>query len=319
MARILVTGGSGFLGSHLVNRLVAEGHAVTVPTRRRDHAKHLIVLPSIDVLQADIHDDATLARLVAGSDAVVNLVGVLHSPSGAPYGPAFARAHVELPRRLIEACAKAGVRRLVHVSAIGADSGAPSEYLRSKADGEAALLAARDRIDATVFRPSVMFGPGDRFMNLFASLQRWTPVLFLACPEARFQPVYVGDVVECMARALGDPDTARKSAHRNYDLCGPQQFSLRQLAAYAGRVSGHRRPIIGLGASLSMLQAAALECLPLKLMSRDNVRSMQVPSVCDCEFPFGITPAALEAIAPTYLAQSFPRARYQTFRNQAGR
>lgn len=319
MTRILVTGGAGFLGRHLVNRLCADGHMVVVPTRRRDHAKHLITLPTVDVLDADIHDERTLARLVSGCDAVVNLVGVLHSRPGEPYGPEFARAHVELPRRLVEACKQAGVRRLVHVSALGAAGDAPSEYLRSKAEGEAVLLAARDRIDATVFRPSVIFGPDDRFLNLFAQLQRCSPVVFLASPGARFQPVYVGDVAECIARAIGDPATARESAHRNYDLCGPHEYTLRELVALAGRLSGHRRPVIGLGETLSMLQAWSFEFLPVKLLSRDNLRSMKVPSVCSCEFPFGITPAALAAIAPGYLAHASSRDRYRTFRNQAGR
>ncbi len=319
MAKILVTGGSGFLGRHVVNRLVADGHSVVVPTRRRERAKHLIVLPAVDVLEADIHDEATLGRLVARCDAVVNLVGVLHSRSGAPYGPAFERAHVELLRKLVEACTRASVRRVIHVSAIGATADAPSEYLRSKAAGEEILLAARDKIDATVFRPSVIFGPDDRFMNVFAFLQRWSPMLFLASPDARFQPVFVGDVAECIARAIADPLIARDSAHRNYDLGGPKQYTLRELVALAGRVSGHRRPIFGLGESLSMLQAWSLELLPVKLMSRDNIRSMKVPSVCDGPLPFGIKPVSLEAFAPTYLAGAFSRARYQTFRNQAGR
>lgn len=319
MAKILVTGGSGFLGRHVVNRMVADGHSVVVPTRQRERAKHLIVLPAVDVLEADIHDETTLARLVARCDAVVNLVGVLHSRPGVPYGPAFAQAHVELPRKLVQACTSADVRRVIHVSAIGAAADAPSEYLRSKAAGEEILLAARDRIDATVFRPSVIFGPDDRFMNLFACLQRWSPVMFLASPDARFQPVFVGDVAECIARAIANPAIARESAHRNYDLGGPKQYTLRELVALAGRLSGHRRLIVGLGESLSMLQAWSLELLPVKLMSRDNIRSMKVPSVCEGAFPFGIKPVSLDAYAPTYLAGAFSRARYQTFRNSAGR
>ena len=319
MSRILVIGGSGFLGRHVVNRLVADGHAVVVPTRRRERAKHLIVLPSVDVLEADIHDEATLSRLVSRSDAVVNLVGVLHSRPGAPWGPAFAQAHVELPRRLVEACTREGVRRVIHVSALGAAQDAPSEYLRSKAAGEEVFIAARDRIDATVFRPSVIYGPDDRFLNLFAGLQRYLPVLFLACPEAMFQPVHVGDVAECIARAIGDPAIARESAHRSYDLGGPKRYTLRELVRLAGAMSGHRRPIIGLGESLSMLQAASLEILPVKLMSRDNVRSMKVASVCDAAFPFGIVPVPLESIAPAWLAGAFSRGRYPRYRGMAGR
>lgn len=314
MSRILVLGGSGFVGRHVVNRLVVAGHTVVVPTRLRERAKHLILLPTVDVVTADVHRDAELDALVAGSDAVINLVGVLHSPPGTPWGAAFERAHVALPRRLAAACARLGVTRLIQMSAVGAADNAPSEYLRSRAAGEAALLAVRDRVDTTVFRPSVVFGPEDRLLNLFATMQRWLPVVLLACPEAKFQPVFVGDVAECIVHALSDTRTH----HRNYDLCGPRVHTLRELVAFAGQAAGCARPIIGLPEGLSMLQAAMMEWLPVKLMSRDNVRSMRVPSVCDCEFPFGIQPQGLESAA-AWLAGANPRARLDAYRVRAGR
>jgi len=315
MSQILLIGGSGFIGSHVAARLVQAGHSVRVPTRLRSRARHLLLLPTLEVLQANVHDDRTLDQLVAGCDAVVNLAGILHSRGGDPYGPDFARAHVELPRRITDACYKAGIRRLVHVSALGAKSDAPSEYLRSKAAGEQVLSAARKRIDATVLRPSVVFGPEDSFLNLFSSLQRVLPVMLLACPEAKFQPVHVADVAECVARCLAGQDCVNHS----YDLCGPKVYTLRELVRFAGAASGHPRPVIGLPDSLATLQAWSMEWLPVKLLSRDNLRSMQVPSTCDCEFPFGIAPLSLEATAPAWLAGKGPRAVYNEYRGRAGR
>ena len=315
MSQILVIGGSGFIGGHVVARLVHAGHDVRVPTRLKRRAKQLLLLPTVEVLEADIHNDRALDQLVAGCDAVVNLVGVLHSRSGHPYGPDFARAHVELPRRITDACDKAGIRRLVHVSALGAKSDAPSEYLRSKAAGEEVLTAARARIDATVLRPSVVFGPDDAFLNIFSRLQWILPFMPLACPGAKFQPVHVADVAACVARCLEEPD----SINHSYDLCGPKVYTLRELVRFAGDAIGHRRPVIGLPDGLAYLQAWAMEWLPVKLISRDNLRSMQVPSTCDCEFPFGIHPVSLEASAPAWLGNKGRSTQYNEYRGRAGR
>jgi NADH dehydrogenase len=302
--RLLVLGGSGFVGRHLVAALAARGARVTVPTRRRDRARHLCLLPTVEVVEADIHRPGELERLVEGRNAVVNLVGVLHSRRGRAdergpndYGPDFARVHVELAQATITACRAAGVKRLLHMSALGADAAGPSEYLRSKGIGERAVLAAED-LQATVFQPSVIFGPEDSFLNLFAQLTRFFLVLPLACPLARFQPVYVRDVAEAFVAALDDPSTHGK----RYRLCGPRQYTMRELVESVCRITGRRRLVLGLGERLSYLQARMLELSPVKLMTRDNLRSMQVPSVCDGAFPFGIEPAALEAVAPRWLA-----------------
>jgi uncharacterized protein YbjT (DUF2867 family) len=314
VARIVVLGGSGFIGRHLVEALVEQGHAVVVPTRRRERSKHLILLPTVDVMETDIHDPEVLARLAAGSDAVVNLVGVLHSPPGSPYGPQFARVHVELPRKLIEACRRARVPRLLHMSALNASRDGPSEYLRSKGEGEALVLAAQNGLAVTAFRPSVVFGPEDRFLNEFARWQRWLPVVAVPCPEARLQPVYVGDVVRCFVRALHE----RASFGKRFDLCGPKVYTMRELWRIAGRVSGHPRPLIALGEKLSYLTAWMLERAPGKPMSRDNYRSMQVDAVSSAPLPFDVTPTALEAAAG-YLAGTGSEARYSGYRYTAGR
>ncbi len=310
-ANILVVGGSGFVGRHLVAALAARGAKVTVPTRSRERAKHLILLPTVDVVQVERLDVRVLSQLAEGRDAVVNLVGILH-------GPDFTATHVELAQAVVNACRSAGAHhkppRLLHMSAVGADPQAPSEYLRSKGIGERAALAADD-LEVTVFRPSVIFGPEDRFLNLFARLAALLPVLALGSPDARFQPVYVGDVVRAFVAALDD----REAAGKRYDLCGPKEYTLRQLVELVCAVTGRRRLVIGLPDTLSYLQALVFEKLPLQLLTRDNYYSMRVPSVCDCAFPFGIHPVLLEAVAPSWLAPTGPRERYPRLRWKAKR
>jgi len=315
MARVCVLGGSGFVGRHLVEKLVERGDFVVVPSRRRERAKHLITLPTVDVVQANVNDPATLARLFTGCDAVVNLVGVLQGLRGNPYGPDFAQAHVELPNKVIAACMATRVPRLLHMSALKAAPDGPSEYLRSKGDGEEAVVAARGELAATIFRPSVVFGPEDNFLNLFARLQRRLPVIFLACPEAKFQPVYVDDVARAFVASL-DADEA---IGRSYDLVGPTVYSLRELVECAGCLSGHPRAIVGLGPRLSYLQAWAMEFAPGKPMSRDNYYSLQIDSVSEARLPFGLQATPLEAVAPVFLKGVYPRSRYSVFRYYAGR
>jgi uncharacterized protein YbjT (DUF2867 family) len=315
---VVVFGGSGFIGSHLVARLAQEGVRVLVPSRRAERARHLIFLPRVEVIETALADEASLDRLLAGVDAAVNLVGVLHSKRGTPYGPEFQRAHVDLPRRLVAACARNGVPRYLHMSALGADVDGPSMYQRSKAAGE---LAARSEpaVAATIFRPSVVFGPEDKFLNTFARMQKWLPLVPLAGAECDFQPVFVGDVAQAFVHALQDP----KTRHQVYELGGPAIYPLAELVRLAGRYSGHERPVLAVPDWAGRLQAALFELLPGEpVMSRDNLDSMQVDNVVDPAIQaltaasLGIRPTALEAVAPHYLS---PHERYDDFRARAGR
>lgn len=310
LTRVCVIGGTGFIGSHIVNLLSAQRFHVRVPTRRRERARELILLPTVDVLDANVHDEVELANLVRGMDAVINLAGVLHDAGGAR---GFEQTHVELARKVIAACHACGVRRYVHMSALGAGVNGPSKYQRTKGAGE--MLVRESGLDWTIFRPSVVFGGGDNFLNLFASLLAVLPVVFLASPNARFQPVFVEDVAAAFVRCLDDPAASGKA----YDLCGPTVYSLRELVTLVGAVTGHPRPVIGLNDTLSCLQAFSMELLPVKLLTRDNYYSMKVDNVSDQPFPFGIQPAALEAVAPSYLGHDSPRARYGNYRGHAGR
>lgn len=300
---VLIIGGAGFIGSHIVAKLATCDCRVTVPTRRESHAQHLLALQSVEqVVEADVHDDATLDRLMHGQDAVINLVGILHGKPGAPgtpYGPEFEKAHVALPRRIVAACARHHVRRFLHMSALGADPKAPSMYLRSKADGEAAAHS-NPAVSATIFRPSVVFGDNDRFLNVFASLQRMLPIMMLAGADAKFQPVYVEDVAQAFVNALYDDHTIGKT----YELAGPKVYTLAELVRLAGEYSGHRRPVFGIPDALARTQAFLLEHMPGEpLMSRDNLDSMQVDNVAHGPIAeeLGIRLTALEAVAPYYL------------------
>ncbi len=310
---VCVIGGAGFVGRHIVRLLQASGYTVRVPTRRYESAKDLIVLPDVEVVEANIHDPQDLAALLSGMDAVINLTGILHE--GSAGRGTFQQVHVALPGKIAQACAALGIRRVLHMSALNADAQSQSAYLRSKAQGEAQLR--KDSLALTVFRPSVIFGPEDNFLNQFAALLRRLPVLALACGASKLQPVYVEDVARAFVSSLENPATVGQS----YALCGPTVYTLQQLVQYVSALQQHRRWIFTLGKRASYYQAWLLEKLPGKLMTRDDYHALLGNSVCEGAFPavFGFQPTALEGVAAQYLGSQALISPYDAWRGQARR
>ena len=305
---ICVLGGTGFVGAHLVSRLVRDGHRVVVPTRNRERHRAMLVLPGLELQNFDVHDGAMLPEALRGHDVVVNLIGILNEAGGA----GFRRVHAELARTVVIAAKSAGVPRLLQMSSLRADEAAPSEYLRSKGRAERYVREEAGPVAWTIFRPSVIFGPGDGFVNKFAGLLRLSPVLPIARAQARFAPVYVGDVVEAMVRAIGRRDTHGAVL----ELCGPHVLTLAELVRYVGSVLGRPCLVVGLPGPLGWLQAAVLGWLPGKPLSLDNYRSLKLDSVCSESglARLGITPTALAAVVPGYLGSGRRAAQLDAYR-----
>lgn len=291
VSQVCVLGGSGFVGRSLLNRLAARQIRARVITRRWSNAGDLRVLPGVELIEADPYDSAALTAAFRGCDAAVNLVGILNERKDD--GSGFRHAHVELAERVIAACASTGVSRVLHMSALNASESGPSHYLKSKGMAERLVHQARG-LHVTSFRPSVIFGPRDSFINRFAGLLKLAPVFPLACPDARFAPVYVGDVAQAMSEALDQSATF----DQRIALCGPHEYRLIDIVRYIAKVLGLRRWVVPLPPWAARLQAEMLEHVPGKPFSRDNLRSLSVPSVCHA----GVRcPTPMEAIVPAYL------------------
>ncbi|MGH8134899.1 MAG: complex I NDUFA9 subunit family protein [Steroidobacteraceae bacterium] len=314
---VCVLGGSGFVGTRLCAALAREGWRITVPTRNPARASHLAMIPSLRLVGADIHDPGELTRLCDRQQAVINLVGILNE-SGRD-GSGFRLAHTELAAKLVGACRLLRVERLLQMSALNADAeNGPSHYLRSKGLAERII---RDEsgpdLRWTIFQPSVIFGPGDDFVNRFAGLLRMIPVLPLARPGARFAPVWVDDVVAALLRALADEATASES----YQLCGPDRYTLREIVCLVRDELGLARAVVGLPDWASRLQAAVCDFVPGKPFSTDNFKSLTVDSVCSVNglARLGIRPQSLAAIMPRYLSNQGVAGRYSRYRQTASR
>ncbi len=305
---ICILGGTGFVGSHLCVELAERGHHIKVLTHQRERHRNLLVLPSLKLIQTDIHNENELKKHFENCDAVINLVGILNEKGHD--GSGFKIAHVELARKVITMCTSCKVPRLLHMSALNASPDEKSFYLRTKGEAENYVHTfAAHKIAVTSFRPSVIFGSDDSFTNRFASILKLTPLIFpLACPNAMFAPVYVNDVVQVMADALTD----KKTYGKRINLCGPKQYSLKQLVNYVATTSGIHRIVLGLPNWASKLQANILEFIPGKPFSIDNYRSLQKDSICpDTQRSNKLCKTTLESIAPTYLLN---KSTYNQFR-----
>jgi uncharacterized protein YbjT (DUF2867 family) len=311
---ICVLGGTGFVGTELVSRLARDGHGVRVPTRRLVNGIHFKVLPTVELVVANIHDSRVLGQLFAGTDVVVNLVGILNEHGRAT----FRAVHKDLATRVIEAMRAQRVRRLLHMSSLAAGAQAPSQYLRSKAEAEAQVRVAAATLDATIFRPSVIFGEGDTLTNRFARLLRTTHGLLpLARPGARFAPIYVDDVVEAFVHALADRSTVGKSL----DLCGPDVMTLEQLVRLTARAANLPCHILPLPDFIAAIQGVVMGMLPGKPFSSDNYKSLTIDSLCKqngCE-TLGLQPARMEAVVPGYLSDHSLQSQLNRYRRSASR
>jgi NADH dehydrogenase len=302
------------VGTELVSRLVRAGHDVRVPTRRLVNGAHLKVLPTVQLVVANIHDVRVLGQLFAGVDVVVNLVGILNERGRA----SFRVVHKHLATKVLEAMRAQRVSRLLHMSSLAASAQAPSQYLRSKAEAEAQVRVAAATIGSTIFRPSVIFGEHDSLTNRFAGLLRLSHgVLPLARPGARFAPIHVDDVVEAFCRALNDRSTIGKSL----DLCGPDVMTLAELVRLTARAANLPCHIVPLPNFVAAIQGALMGLLPGKPFSSDNYRSLTIDSVCKqngCE-TLGLTPSRMEAVVPGYLSDHSRQSRLDRYRRSASR
>lgn len=297
--RVTVLGGSGFVGRYIVKRLAASGAVVTVVSRNASAAGFLRPMGDVGQIaqiDASLADETRLAAALVGCDAVVCAVGILYERGK----QSFDAVHHQGAARAARLAKAAGAKRFVHVSAIGADSTSSSAYGRSKAAGEAAVRAAFP--DATILRPSIVFGPEDDFFNRFATLARYLPVLpLIGGGRTRFQPVYVGDVADATMAAL----ERHEAVGHLYQLGGPEIYTFRQLMEVMLRAINRRRALITLPFAFASVQAAFLEFLPtppltrdqVKLLARDNVVLPGLPDMRD----LGVVPTALELVLPTYL------------------
>ena len=311
--RIVLVGASGFLGEYFLRALTADKHHCIVLTRAAVRHGTVGMLPGVELVQTDVYDISALAAEFSGADAVVSMAGILNESGRS--GKGFQKAHVELVDGIIKACQQAGVSRLLHVSALNAGKGS-SYYLKTKGEAET-LLRNADGLNTTIFQPSVIFGRGDDFFNRFAGMLRLMPLMPLACPKARLQPVFAGDVAAVMAASLEDPMTWGKS----YELAGPQSFTLKELVTWTAQRLGLRRRIIGLPGPLSAGMATVMDFVPGKPFSRDNYKSLKTDNTSSQNgfAYFGIYPRAIDTVVPEYLTGSMHQHRLQTFRRQPRR
>ena len=311
-AKITVLGGTGFVGRRLLARLVRDGHRVVALTRNRDRHKALLVLPGLELIDADVHDARVLGEAVRGSRAVVNLIGILNERRGA----SFQRVHVELARKLALACRSGGVERLVHVSALGAGEHAPSRYLRSKGAAERALMEDSGGVPAAILKPSLVIGAGGGVVATFGALLALFPFLPLARAGSRFAPVLLDDVVAAIVTSLESnaPGTA------SFELCGPETLTLGELVRAIGAARGTPRPVLGLPDALGWLQAALVGLLPGAPLTLDNFRSLSAENVCtDRGFErLGLEPRSIRTLLPTLGGVGQPTARFDGYRRAAG-
>jgi len=329
IGNVTLLGGTGFVGTQLTVDLAKHFDQVTVLTRHKQRCRDLQVLTNVDIQECDVHNEDALAEALKDANVVINLVGILNQSHGSDDNT-FEAAHAELTRKVVEAVSRSSVSNYLHMSSLGADANdGSSEYLRSKglAEQHVQTVLSGDT-PATIFRPSVIFGEEDSFFNRFATLLRAMPVFPLACPDARMSPVYVQDVCNAMLAAL-DVDIPTSSGNyklhtadqgmglRSVELCGPADYTLRELVQFTADTMGIKRKIIGLPDWAARAQGKLMGMLPAAPFSTDNYLSLQTDSVCDDEKCRQVT--SIQSVVPRYLGDEGLRSDQQRYRALARR
>ncbi|MEQ8387867.1 MAG: complex I NDUFA9 subunit family protein [Alphaproteobacteria bacterium] len=299
--KVTVFGGTGFLGRYVVRQLAAEGKVVTVAVRHPEEGLYLKTAGNVGQVvlrRTDLLHPGSVAAALAGADEVVNLVGILYETGR--YG--FDAVQRDGAAHVAEAAARANVRRLVHVSAIGADLRSPAAYARSKAGGERAIREAFP--EATILRPSILVGPEDDFFNRFALMAQFLPALpLIGGGHTKFQPVYVGDVADAVSAALADP----AARGRIYELGGPNTYTFTELMRLVLRWTRRRRFLVPVPYRLARIMAFFAEFLPVPPLTRDQVELLKSDNVASPGSPglkeLGLTANAIEGFVPAYLAR----------------
>ncbi len=292
--KICILGGTGFVGRSLISALSKENYTITVITRDFDKNKDLAIYPNLKLIQEDVYNEKRMLEVSKSHDVLINLIGILNEKGFR--GKGFYLAHSKIARIILNVCKQNRIKRILHMSALNADPGGSSHYLRTKGEAESFLHTYGERFaDVTSFRPSVIFGTEDSFINRFSDLLKFIPFVFpLACAQTRFAPVYVGDLVNFMKDSIDD----FSSFNKKIDICGPKIYTLEEIVKIVIDVKGYSTRVIPLNNALSKFQAVMMEFLPGKPFSIDNFNSCLVDSISESGLKFK---TELESVIKQYL------------------
>jgi len=309
---IAIFGASGFLGSSIVLALNQSNYRLKLFSRNKEKIKFWTVNPNIQIFDFNLDDLTQVKKDLKNTDVVINLLGILHQSKK----DSFDKIHHLWPSHLAKMMKELGIKRLLHVSALGAGSNAPSLYLKSKILGETALLKQKD-LYLTILRPSIIFGVKDNFINMFKLLVKWLPLIVLLSPQSKFQPIYIEDVSKIITKSLWD----KKTYGKVYELGGPDVYSLKEIIKLIIKSEKLQRLIIPLNKPLSYMFALSMEMLPIKILTRDNWRSMQVENVVDIQYatPYRYSQERLEHYLENKKNRPAMRAKYNFYRSKSGR
>jgi NADH dehydrogenase len=308
--KVVILGGTGFIGAQLATKLSPKSKKIIIPTRNTESNLGLKMIPNLEIVRTDIKDERSINLLLEDADLVINTVGILNEINE---DNSFDKIHYQLPKKVSNSIKKNKVKRFMHISSLNADPKSIGKYLKSKGKAEDFLISETSSFcNLTIFRPSIVFGESDSFFNKFASLLKFLPIFPLACPNAKFMPVYVEDLTDFMISTINNIDSYGKKI----DVTGPGEYTFRELIDHTLAALKIRRVIIPLNSFLSRLQASVFEKLPGKLFTMDNYQSLQIDSCSDEGFKGS---SSLEDIIPQYLNIKTKQERFEKLRKKSGR